>query len=75
VEAGSVLDGQTLVEADLRKTHGLTIVAVGREGETIANPDGTLRLRAGDVAYVFGPHADISAKAGLFTSRKRSWEE
>ena len=74
VETGSILDGQTLTEADLRHTHGLTVVAVAREDEVMANPDGTLRLIAGDVAYVFGPHADIAAKAGLFTGRKRGWE-
>jgi len=74
VELGSILDGQTLLEADLRHTHGLTVVAVGREDEVMANPDGTLRLQAGDVAYVFGPHADIAAKAGLFTGRVRPWD-
>ncbi|MDP2846681.1 MAG: cation:proton antiporter [Humidesulfovibrio sp.] len=74
VELGSILDGQTLEESELRRTHGLTVVAVGREGEVMANPDGSLRLEAGDVAYVFGPHADIAAKAGLFTGRKRPWE-
>ncbi len=75
VEAGSVLDGKTLTEIDLRRTHGLTIVALGRGDQVMANPDGTLRLKGGDVAYVFGPHADIAAKAGLFTARKREWEE
>jgi len=74
VEAGSVLDGQTLEESGLRRLHGLTVVAVGRGGEVMANPDGTLRLLADDVAYVFGPHADIAAKAGLFTARSRAWE-
>ncbi|HWR03974.1 MAG TPA: cation:proton antiporter [Humidesulfovibrio sp.] len=74
VELGSILDGQTLLESELRRTHGLTVVALGREGEVIANPDGSLRLQAGDVAYVFGPHADIASKAGLFTGRKRPWE-
>jgi monovalent cation:H+ antiporter-2, CPA2 family len=74
VEAGSVLDGQTLEESGLRRTHGLTVVAVGRGGEVLANPDGTLRLKVGDVAYVFGPHADIAAKSGLFTARSRPWE-
>jgi len=73
VEAGSALDGQTLLESGLRKTHGLTVVAVGRADEVMANPDGSLRLMAGDVAYVFGPHADIKAKAGLFTGRSRPW--
>jgi CPA2 family monovalent cation:H+ antiporter-2 len=74
VEAGSILDGRTLLEADLRKTHGLTVVAVGRGEEVMANPDGSLRMEAGDVAYVFGPHADVAAKAGLFTGRSRPWE-
>ena len=73
VEAGSILDGKTLTESDLRHTHGLTIVAVGRGEDVMANPDGTLRLKTGDVAYVFGPHADIAAKAGLFTGRTREW--
>lgn len=74
VEAGCVLDGQTLEEAGLRRTHGLTVVAVGRDGAVMANPDGTLRLVAGDTAYIFGPHADITAKAGLFTGRSRPWQ-
>ncbi|QLA17652.1 monovalent cation:proton antiporter family protein [Desulfolutivibrio sulfoxidireducens] len=74
VEEGSMLDGRTLEESELRRTHGLTVVAVGRGGQIFPNPDGTMRFAAGDVAYVFGPHADITAKAGLFTSRRRSWE-
>lgn len=74
VEEGSMLDGKTLEESELRRTHGLTVVAVGRGDQVFANPDGTLRFAAGDVAYVFGPHADITAKAGLFASRRRSWE-
>jgi len=75
IEPGSILDGQTLQESELRRTHGLTVVAVGRQDEVMGNPDGTLRLQAGDVAYVFGPHADIAAKAGLFSGRRRPWEE
>ncbi|MBU1040827.1 MAG: cation:proton antiporter [Proteobacteria bacterium] len=74
VESGSALDGQTLEESGLRRTHGLTVVAVGRGGEVMANPDGTLRLLAGDMAYVFGPHVDIAAKADLFTACARPWE-
>lgn len=75
VEVGSLLDGQTLEDCELRRIHGLTVVALGREGKVIANPDGTLRLQGGDVAYVFGPHADIAAKAGLFTGRQRPWDQ
>jgi len=69
VEAGCELAGRTLMESGLRRTHGLTVVAVGRDGEVMANPDGGLRLLAGDVAYIFGPHVDIAAKAGLFRAQ------
>jgi len=72
VEPGSSLDGKTLLEADLRKVHGLTVVAVGRGGEVTGNPDGCLRLLAGDIAYVFGPRTDIAAKAGLFRAGEAS---
>jgi len=75
VEEGCMLDGLTLEATGLRKTHGLTVVAVRRGGDMLANPDGTLRLEAGDVAYVFGSSADIAAKAGLFLARKRAWVE
>lgn len=75
VEQGSALDGKTLEESGLRRIHGLTVVAVGRGGEYMANPDGSLRLAAGDVAYVFGPHKDVKAKAGLFTGRTRPWKD
>jgi len=75
VEEGSALDGQTLEESGLRRIHGLTVVAVGRGGEYMANPDGSLRLLAGDVAYVFAPYKDIKAKAGLFTGRSRPWRD
>ncbi|WP_027177098.1 monovalent cation:proton antiporter family protein [Desulfovibrio aminophilus] len=75
VEEGCMLDGLTLEATGLRKTHGLTVVAVRRGGDMLANPDGTLRLEAGDVAYVFGSSTDIAAKAGLFLARKRAWVE
>ncbi|MGJ3522923.1 cation:proton antiporter domain-containing protein [Nitratidesulfovibrio sp. D1] len=74
VDAGCMLDGMTLQQADLRRLHGLTLVAVKRGEDVLPNPDGTLRLIAGDVAYVFGPHADIAAKAGLFAARRRAWD-
>ena len=66
VDSGSALAGQSLEEAALRQKTGLTVVAVSREGRIIANPDGALRLQAKDVAYVFGPHAQIASAVNLF---------
>ncbi|MFO7597157.1 MAG: cation:proton antiporter [Desulfocurvibacter africanus] len=70
VDEGSFLDGKNLKESELRKTHGLTLVAINREGKMIANPGAGLRLQGGDVAYIFGEHAEVLDKAGLFTATK-----
>jgi monovalent cation:H+ antiporter-2, CPA2 family len=66
VESGSFVDGKSLKEAELRKTHGLTLVGVKRGSEVIANPDAGFRLRAGDVAYLFGEHHQVLEKSSLF---------
>lgn len=68
VEPKSFLDGKTLEEAELRRTHGLTLVAVVRQGHTQVNPEAGYRLQGGDVAHLFGEHATIIAKAGLFSA-------
>jgi CPA2 family monovalent cation:H+ antiporter-2 len=68
VEEGSALAGRSLVEADLRRVHGLTVVAVARAGEVTANPDGDWRLAPGDVAYVFGRPDQVADGAELFAA-------
>lgn len=70
VEAGSFLDGKSLMESELRRTHGLTLVAVKRGNETLANPDAGFRFQGGDTAYIFGEHAEVLDKAGLFIAPK-----
>ncbi len=66
VEPYSALDGKSLIETRLRKEHGLTLVAIGRGGDVVMNPDGASVLAAGDVAYVFGRQEVIAEKEWLF---------
>jgi monovalent cation:H+ antiporter-2, CPA2 family len=66
VESGSFVDGKSLKETELRKTHGLTLVGIKRGREVIANPDAGFRLKAGDVAYLFGEHHQVREKSFLF---------
>jgi K+/H+ antiporter YhaU regulatory subunit KhtT len=47
--------GQTIASSRLRDDHGVTVLAVLRTGETIANPRGDVVLQAGDVLFVIGP--------------------
>jgi monovalent cation:H+ antiporter-2, CPA2 family len=71
VERGSFVDGKSLKEAELRKTHGLTLVGVKRGREVIANPNAGFRLLADDVAYLFGEHSKVLEKDALFVKRSR----
>jgi CPA2 family monovalent cation:H+ antiporter-2 len=52
---GSPWVGQTIASSRLRDDHGVTVLAVQRPGETIANPRGDVVLEAGDVLFVIGP--------------------
>lgn len=67
IEKGSFLDGKTLEESELRKSHGLTVVAVKRGGDIISNPGSGLIFQAGDFVYVFGEGSGLSDKGSLFS--------
>lgn len=47
--------GQTIAQSQLRDAHGVVVLAVRREGETLSNPRGALLLQAGDVLFVIAP--------------------
>ncbi len=51
----SPLAGVSIAESGLRDEHGVTVLAVTREGESIGNPKGDTVLEAGDVLFVIGP--------------------
>ena len=66
VVPGAFVEGKSLIEARLRKEHGLTVVAVQRDGRTMLNPDPEWIFEAGDRVHVFGEQDLISEKAALF---------
>lgn len=66
VEHDAFLEGKTLKEAELRKIHGLNVVAVHRQGQMIRNPGAEFQLQAEDVVYVFSEHTNIIDKNHLF---------
>ncbi len=71
VEDGAPLDGRTLGESDLRNLHGLSVVAVNRQGDMVISPGADTRLQAGDVAYVFGKVPSVTEKAWLFRRQEK----
>lgn len=69
VQPGSTLDGQRLVDTDLRRMFGITVVAI-RRGETLLpNPRGEERVRAGDLLIVLGLGEEIVAAQELMVAK------
>lgn len=54
VDADSALAGKTLAAANVRAETGVSVLAVQRGEETIANPDPDTRIEAGDTLVVLG---------------------
>ena len=66
VQPGCAVDGRRLADTDLRNLFGITVVAIRRGGEIIANPGGDDVLRSGDNLVVMGLSEEVSVAAGLF---------
>jgi len=65
VEPGCVLSGQRLVDSDLRRVYGVTVVAIRRGDELIPNPQGDARVQEGDLLVVLGLGEEIAAARAL----------
>ncbi len=65
VEVPSAFVGRTLVELDVRRRHGVTVVAIRREGQVRASVRQDERFRDGDVMLVIGAADRIRRLASL----------
>lgn len=54
IEEGAGIAGETLAESNLREEIGVSVMAIQRGEETIANPEATETVRAGDTLVVLG---------------------
>jgi CPA2 family monovalent cation:H+ antiporter-2 len=66
VDEGSTVAGRRLDETDLRKLFGITVVAIRRGDEVLANPGGDTVVRAGDALIVLGLSDEVNAAAAGF---------
>jgi len=65
VEAGSVADGRSLIDIDLRKKTGVTLLAIKRGIEVIEHPAPQIKLLMDDIAYLFGDPEQINLASEL----------
>ncbi len=69
VREGSQAANMTLTELALRRTHGLTVLVVQREGKTIANPAGDFHVQPGDRMVLVGTADRFTDCADLFRTQ------
>ncbi len=75
VTPGSFFDGKTLVEVDLRRTHGVNVLAA-RRGEVIRHTNlQELTLQPGDRLLLQGPHQQLKEWHEEPGFRRRNAEE
>ncbi|MCX2819861.1 potassium transporter TrkA [Haladaptatus sp. F3-133] len=55
IEEGSALDGVTISDADIRAEHGVTVVAIQDDDNTVPNPGSDAVLEAGQTLVLVGP--------------------
>lgn len=67
VEAGSQVVGKSLVELELRKRFGVTVIAVRRDSQTFANPEVDKKFFANDILYVIGEPKKLAEGSKLFS--------
>lgn len=65
VDADSPLVGRTLRESNARQQTGVSIIAIQRGEETIANPDPDVEVRAGDILVALGSREEQAALTEL----------
>ena len=68
VEKGAYVAGKTLAQVELRKKHGVTLIASCRGGTTSSNPDASIRLCPGDMLVLLGTPEKIAEVTGLFVA-------
>jgi monovalent cation:H+ antiporter-2, CPA2 family len=75
LEAGAPLAGKTLAQTELRKAHGITVLAVRRDSELVFNPEPDMELRADDVLIVLGAPDKLAAGCVLFVGEEEGGGE
>jgi K+/H+ antiporter YhaU regulatory subunit KhtT len=72
VEPGSQADGKSLIEIDLRKKTGVTLLAVKRGSDIIEHPVPSTVLKKDDIAYLLGDPEQIKSASELMYGKDHS---
>ena len=65
VETGSLAEGKSIIEIDLRKKTGATLLAIKRNDEIIEHPVPEIRFLGDDIAYLLGNPEQVNFASEL----------
>jgi monovalent cation:H+ antiporter-2, CPA2 family len=71
VESGSFVEGRSLIETDLRKRTGVTLLAIKRDSEIIEHPVPETVFQREDIAYFLGNPEQINYASELLLRRNQ----
>ncbi len=67
ISEGSPVRGRSIGQSELRKKHGVTVLAIRREGQLISNPDADTILKENDLLILIGAPAKLTSACTLFS--------
>ncbi len=71
IAQGSPLIGKTLVQIELRRRYGVSVVAIRRDSQILSNPGADMVLHSNDVLFVLGSSEKISEVINTFSSSNK----
>ncbi len=66
IRKGSLMAGKSLMEIEMRKKYGVTLLAISRAAKIISNPSAEIRFEEGDILFVVGKKHKIAEVESLF---------
>lgn len=72
IKPGCYLAGKSILNSDLRKKYGISIVAIKQENTFITNPEPNTILNENDMVYLLGSPQKIMEAQSLFSQKRNN---
>jgi len=70
IESGSSAEGKSIIETNLRKKTGVTLLAIKRDAEIIEHPVPETEFQSNDIIYLLGNPEQVNFASELFIRRE-----
>ncbi|MFZ4441205.1 MAG: cation:proton antiporter regulatory subunit, partial [Syntrophales bacterium] len=75
IESGAPVIGKTIQETEMRKRHGVTLLAINRSAQIMTNPSADTEFAAEDILFVVGDAKNIQQTRLIFNQGQREEEK